>query len=312
MYRAMAYTRCDDRGTAFYFSSKDFDGLQQEPYVFTSSLGHRLQGYIYQYANAIPNRLIVFDHGFGGGHRSYMREIELLCRHGYRVFAYDHTGCMESGGENPNGMAQSLCDLNDCFLALKADDRFRDMDFSVIGHSWGGFSTLNIAALHPDISHIVAISGFVSVELLVNSFFAGILKPYRKAVMALERASNPNFVNAHAVTALHGTNARTLLIYSENDTLCRKTPHFDILREELADKENVRFLLVQEKGHNPNYTKDAVAYLAEYSAALQKLSKKKRLQTDDQKAAFVASYDWKRMTEQDASVWEEIFMTLDA
>jgi len=312
MYRTMAFTRCDDRGMAYYFSANDFDGLQQEAYPFVSSAGHRLQGYIYQYPNPTEQRLIVFDHGFGGGHRSYLREIEMLCRHGYRVFAYDHTGCMESGGENTNGMAQSLCDLNDCFCALEADERFANVDFSVIGHSWGGFSTLNIAALHPQISHIVAISGFVSVELLVNSFFGGILKWYRKAVMNLERAANPRFVDYHAVSSLRDTKANVLLLYSDNDTMCRKDPHFDLLKDGLSDRDNIRFLLVSGKGHNPNYTQDAVKYLAEYSAAVNQKTKKKLLSTEEQRRVFVASFDWHRMTNQDDAVWTEIFRTLDA
>ena len=222
IYRSMAYNRCDDDGTAFYFSAGDFEGLNQEAYEFQSSKGHSLKGYIYSYDGYIEDRLIVFDHGFGGGHRSYMKEIEKLCKHGFRVFAYDHTGCMESGGETPNGMAQSLCDLNDCITTLKNDSRFASLDFSVMGHSWGGFSTLNITALHPDISHIVVFSGFVSVEMLVNSYFAGLLKPYRKPIMNLEKESNPKFIGFNAVETLKKSDTKALLIYSDNDMLCNK------------------------------------------------------------------------------------------
>ena len=102
-----------------------------------------------------------------------------------------------------------------------------------------------------------------------------------------------------------------LLIYSEDDKMCRKTPHFDALQAGLSGQENVRLLLVSSKSHNPNYTADAVKYLAEYSDAVQKFTKKKLLETEEQKTAFRASYDWKRMTEQDESVWAEIFRTLD-
>ena len=28
LYRGMSYTRCDDNGTAYYFSAEDFQGLQ--------------------------------------------------------------------------------------------------------------------------------------------------------------------------------------------------------------------------------------------------------------------------------------------
>ncbi len=306
MYRGMAYTRCDDNGTAFYFTAKDFDGLCAEPYEFSSSMGHKLCGYFYSYEDPIDKRIIVFDHGFGGGHTSYMKEIEMLCRHGYLVFAYDHTGCMESGGENPNGMAQSLCDLNDCISTLKADARFKDHDFSVMGHSWGGFSTLNIAYLHSEISHIVVLAGFVSVEMLVNSYFGGILKPYRKAVMELERSSNPKFINYNAIETLKNTNAKALLIYSDNDPMCRKAVHYDALKNALDGRENITFILENGKGHNPNYTSDAVAHLGEYVAARNKLTKQKKLSTDDEKKAFRASFDWDRMTKQDEGVWKRI------
>ena len=77
---------------------------------------------------------------------------------------------------------------------LKNSERFAGLDISVIGHSWGAFSTMNITALHPEISHIVAIAGFVSVEEMVGTFFGGILKGYRKAVLELEKKSNPRFV----------------------------------------------------------------------------------------------------------------------
>ena len=86
-YKAMAFSRCDDDGTAFYFSSDDFPGLNKKAYSFKSSMGHNLQGYFYSYEKTVEGRIVVFDHGMGGGHRSYMREIEKLCRHGFLVFS---------------------------------------------------------------------------------------------------------------------------------------------------------------------------------------------------------------------------------
>ena len=310
MYRGMMYTRCDDTETAFYFSADDFEGLLAEPYPFSSSAGHTLQGYLYAYENARPERLIVFDHGFGGGHRAYMKEIELLCKRGFCVFAYDHTGCMQSGGDSPNGLAQSLCDLNDCITAIKADPRFFGVDLSVMGHSWGGFSTLNITALHPDISHIVAMCGFVSVEAMVKSFFSGLLCGYRKAVLALERESNPHFSGFSALDTLAASSTKALLIYSADDPLCRRT-HYDALKAALGERENIELLLVDKKGHNPNYTEDAVSYLGEFSKARRRLLRQQNV-TKEEKSRFVSSFDWERMTEQDEAVWGKIFTHLDA
>ena len=271
--------------------------------------GHTLQGYIYQYENPAENRIVVFDHGFGGGHRAYMKEIEKLCKHGFMVFAYDHTGCMESGGKTPGGLAHALCDLNDCIAAIKADKRFEGMDISVMGHSWGAFSTLNITALHPDISHIVAMCGFVSVEEMIKTFFSGLLKGYRKAVMNLEKESNPNFVEFNAVKTLLKSQAKALLIYSEDDPMCRRV-HYDTIKSGLEGRDNVRLMLCKNKGHNPNYTEEAVKLLGEFSKARAKLARNKKA-TKEEKAQFVSSFDWDAMTVQDETVWNEIFKHLD-
>jgi pimeloyl-ACP methyl ester carboxylesterase len=238
-----------------------------------------------------------------------MKEIEMLCRHGYRVFAYDHTGCMESGGKSPNGLSQSLCDLNDCLNAIKADGRFSGLNIAVMGHSWGGFSTLNIAALHPEVTHIVAMCGFVSVEDMIDTFFSGFLKGYRKAVMALETESNPQFVGFNAIESLSNSATKALLIYSADDQLCRRE-HYDMLKDGLAGKENIRFMLVEGKGHNPNYTQDAVNLLGQFTQARAKLAKNQKATAED-KARFVASFDWDTMTAQDEAVWAEIFSHLD-
>ena len=310
-YKKTAHGRCDDTGDVFFFSAADFDDLHVEPYVFPSSLGHELHGYLYSYENPVANRLIVFDHGMGAGHEAYTREIEMLCRAGYTVLSYDHTGCMLSGGEGTNGMAQSLHDLDDCFKSIKADPRFAGYDFSVVGHSWGGFSTLNISALHEGISHVVVFSGFVSVELLIASYFGGILKGCRKPIMALEREKNPDYVDYNAVESLKKSSARVLLIYSDDDQLCKKNPHYDALAAGLAGKENVELVLVKGKGHNPNYTADAVKYKDAFFATLQKKRKKGQLATIEQKAAFVGGYDWDRMTAQDETVWEKVYEALE-
>lgn len=311
VYRSVAFSRCDDKGTSFYFSASDFEGLNEEKYPFKSKRGESLSGRFYYYDGYNEKRIIVFDHGMGGGHRAYMREIELLCKHGYRVFAYDHTGCMESEGENTGGMGQSLSDLDDALNTLSKDARYSSLDVSVMGHSWGGYSTLNIIALHPEISHAVVLSGFISVRRLVNSFIKGILSVYRKAVMKLEEQRHVKTVHLDATQTLQNSEIPILLIYSDNDALCTKKRHYDPLFYALSHKKNIRFMLEHGKGHNPNYTEDAVAYLGKFLKAKAEKEKRGELKTEEEKKAFVSSFDFKRMTEQDSRVWKEIFKTLD-
>jgi len=307
MYKNQMFIRCDDNGTAYYFSSDDFGGLHKVDFDFTAKAGHSLKGYFYFYDNPIENRIVVFEHGMGGGHRSYMREIETIAKKGYLVFSYDHTGCMESGGENTNGFGQSLSDLDRAIKALRADERYKDMDISVIGHSWGGFSTMNIPALHPDIKHIVAMSGFISVKNMVNQFFSGLMKPFAKHIYVLEEKSNPDTVKFNAVESLADASVKALIIHSADDPMVKKECHFDVLKNALDGRENITFWLVDGKAHSPNYTYDAVKYKDAFFATLTEKLKKKELETDVQKAEFVAGYDWWKMTNQDMDVWNKIF-----
>lgn len=310
MYRATLFVRNDNSSGIFYFSPSDFPGLQVHPYTFSARAGHQLKGYFYHYENPIPDRLLVFDHGLGNGHRAYMTEIEKLAKAGYLVFSYDHTGCMESGGENTNGFSQSLNDLDICIRTLKAEPALAGRRISVMGHSWGGFSTMNIASLHPEITHVVSMSGFITVEQIINQNFMGLLKFFRKGILDLERRSNPDFVNFNAVESLKNTKAKVLLIYSADDSVIHKALHYDVLLENLKDRPNIRFLLVDQKDHSPNYTVEAAKYKNEFFAAFTKANQKKSLTTKAQQEAFMAGYDWHRMTEQDPQVWEAILDAL--
>lgn len=304
IYRKNLFVRQDNDGGLFYFAPGDFPGLQSYAFGFRAKAGHDLNGYFYCYPDPIPGRLVVFDHGMGNGHRAYMREIERLCRMGYLVYSYDHTGCMTSGGEGCNGFATSLSDLDACISALRQMPELQDRRISVVGHSWGGFSTMNISALHPEITHVVSMSGFVSVERIVSQTFSGILSPYRAAIMKLERSANPDYVDFCAVKSLKNTKAKVLLIYSDDDKTVSKEQHCDKLRRALEGRENIRFLIVTGKNHNPSYTADAVRYKDAFFAAYQKGLG--RCRTEQDKRAFMDRYDWWRMTEQDDAVWNEI------
>ena len=310
MYRANLFVRNDNADGIFYFGPGDFPGLRVHPYTFRAKAGHGLKGYFYHYDNPIPGRLLVFDHGLGNGHRAYMREIEKLARAGYLVFSYDHTGCMESGGGNTNGFAQSLSDLDACVTALKGEAGLGDRTISVMGHSWGGFSAMNIAAIHPEITHVVSMSGFVSVERILNQTFSGILKGFRGAMLELERQSNENYVYYDAAESLAKAQGKVLLIYSADDSVVSKAVHFDPLYQTLAGKENVQFLLVEGKDHNPNYTLDAVRYKSAFFKDLIRAKRKKLLETKAQRAEFMSRYDWWRMTGQDEAVWKVILAHL--
>ncbi|MGM9642604.1 MAG: alpha/beta hydrolase family protein [Eubacteriales bacterium] len=306
VYKKNICVRCDGNPLLSYFKVSDFPGLMRAPFEFKGNNGQKLQGYFYSYSEPSRERLIVFDHGMGGGHDSYMREIETIARRGYTVFAYDHTGCKESEGESTVGFSQSLSDLDHAIKALRAGE-YADARISVIGHSWGGFAALNIPALRADIESCVSLAGFISPERITEQFFPGILKLYRPAVMKLEHEAHPLCSRIDARQTLTNTSTRVLYIASADDPTVKKEYHYDTLYGKFKDSENVEFLLVDGKKHNPNYTREAVALLSEMSAALRTGLKKKSFKTPEDCDRFRGSWDWTKMTEQDAEVWERIF-----
>ncbi len=303
IYQKNICVRADGNPLLSYFSVADFPGLQRTPFDFLGNNGQKLQGYFYYYPSPRKDRLIIFDHGMGGGHDSYMKEIELIARRGYTVFTYDHTGCKESEGESTVGFAQSLCDLDYAVNALRTVKEYRDARLSVIGHSWGGFAALNISALHPEIDSCVSLSGFIGVERMIEQFFSGILKFYRPSVLRLERESNPMYSLIDARRSLKDTKARILYIASDDDPTVKKEYHYD----SLAGNEKVERMLVHGRKHNPNYSASAVAELTKMTDAMTEGLKKNAFKTPEDAKKFRTSWDWNAITEQDEELWNKIF-----
>ena len=305
IYKNVVFKRRDDDGSLFYFSVDDFPGLTREQFCFNTKKGHKLTGYFYSYGNTSSDRLIVFDHGMGNGHRAYMREIERLARAGFLVYSYDHTGCTESEGEHIMGLSGSLADL-DCCIEAMISKGFKAENISVVGHSWGAFSTLNILGFHKSLRSIVAISGFISLKEMLHQVIPGILAPFRPSLYKLEGEFNPDYYDRNAIDTLSETNAPAFIIHSTDDNSVSYKRHFDKMRLALADKKNITFLTFTGKLHNPNYTFDAVEYKEQFFKEYTRRVKKQGIDDMEAHKAFLKSYDWQRMTAQDEEIWTKI------
>lgn len=311
-YSKTLLTRRDPDLAVKFFDAEDFPGLSKSGVVFKNASGETLHGYIYSYPDHKTDRLVIFDHGMGAGHRAYMTEIATLASHGYRVFSYDHTGCGESEGQGIKGFSGSLSDLDCAVRAIRSSEEYAKIKLTVVGHSWGAFSTMNITAIHKDIESIVAMSGFISVQSIQQEKIRGILSLWRKDLYSLEAKVNPNYYAYNAIDTLSKTEARALIIHSEDDPIVGFDKNFGKLLGALSGRSRISFLSVNGKRHSPNYTFEAVKYKDEYFAELNTMRKKKKFKTDEQRKAFADSYDWRKMTEQDEKLWQIIFDHIDA
>ena len=307
IYRSVLFRRHDSDGSIFYFSADDFEGLAVEDFSFTSSRGHVLSGAFYFYPNPRSDRLVILEHGMGNGHQGYFREIEHIARQGYLVYSYDHTGCNKSEGEHIHGLSGSLSDLNDCVNALVNERGFNEEQISIIGHSWGGFSALNILAHHKKLHSIVAMSGFASIRTMHNQL---IPYPFGLCLYKLEKETNPDYADSNAIDVLTTTERPVLIVHSTDDKTVSYKRNFIPLCEGLKSTGNIEFYTVVGGGHSPHYTKEAFAYKEAFFKKLKRYRRKGRLKTDERRRAFVESFDWYKMTEQNDEVWNRIFSFL--
>lgn len=307
-YKQELFKRFDD-SLSFYFTVDDFPGLNETPYEFKSFKGVTLRGNFYYYDNYRENHIVVFDHGMGAGYTAYFREIELLAKHGYMVYSYDHTGCMNSDGEHSEGFLTSLADLDSCITTLKED--YPGCKISVIGHSWGGFSTSNIVAFHPDIAHVISFAPFNSLSSILHQTFHGLMGFMYKHAYNLEASYNPEYADCSAVEALGNYPGYALIVHSKDDNVLNVKYHFNEIKKALETRDNIEFLLVDKKLHNPNYTTNAVSLLQEFIKEKTKVAKKYKTLTEEEHNMFINSFDWWSITEQDLDVWERVFDVLE-
>jgi pimeloyl-ACP methyl ester carboxylesterase len=307
LYKSGFIKRYDNTGDIFYYSPDDFEGLVFEPFSFAGQEGQTLRGGFYYYGNKDNSRIIVFDHGMGNGRQAYHKEIERICREGYTVASYDHTGTSESDGDDIRGFVRSLSDLDHFMRYLESREELRDATFSVVGHSWGGFSTMNISALHDRITHVVAMAGFVDVKSIVGQFLPGPMKLYAKALIKNEEKSTPGYSTFSAKDSLMRSSAKAMIIHSTDDPVVSYKKHFLPLKKALEGRENTVFVTLEGKGHNPNYTESAVKLKDAFFAVHDEKIKSGELDSAEAKAEFVKGFDWDAMTEQDETVFSQIF-----
>ena len=310
-YKSVLFRRHDPDGSMYYFSHKDFDGLYKQDFSFLNRKGNKLNGAFYCYDNPIPGKLLVFDHGLSNGHRSYMREIETLCRHGFFVYSFDHMGADTSEGDNVGGLLGSLADMDDCLNAIKDIPAVSGRDIYLMGHSRGGFSSLNVFPAHPEVKKVVALSAFISIGAMHKQLIPAIASPFRKTLYQLEKSCNPEYCDYSAIDALEKTDIPVLLIHSLDDKTVSAKFNILEIRKQLFDRENLEFVLTNGKGHDPHYTAAASSYKRDFYAYRGQLKKKGLLENDEQKSLLLDYYDWYAMAEQDEEVWEKIFKFLD-
>ena len=317
IYKKAFVRRYDDDHIIHYFSYRDFPGMEARKVQFSTPQGISVRGYIYSYPALFAkdghhDELVVFCHGMGGGHRSYMREIETICRKGYEVLAYDNVGCWESDGPDIRGLSESVNDLVSCMDWIAGESDLSARKLHVMGHSWGGFAAGNILNFRKkNVVSVTVISSFASIDTFSDAGFGGKMKPIKQAIIRYERRINPEFADCCSVDAFRDTTAHCLLIHSTDDQMAAFSTGLGYVKSHV-DNPCVSYYETCGKYHNPNYTTDAVMYMRQTFGEYETMVRNKTLKTFEQKKQYMDGKDFMRMTEQDPEVWNLIFRNMEA
>lgn len=280
-----------------YYSYTDFTNLKQETLSFTNSKEIKISYFYYYYPNYKEDKIILFLPGIGPGHTAYLKEIEEICKRGFKVLTLDYTGTDKSEGKYLGSLNTPTEDVNELLDYLTLDK-----EVIVIGHSLGGYTSLNLLNLRNDVNKGVIISGFLSVESLINSLVKS--KFISKQILKYERKKYPHYYDLDNVSFLKETKKKILFIHSLDDQMVPYKSSLAVI--EKLNNENLITISVNQRGHNPNYSEKAAKYLQEVFGKYNELIKEKKIKTDKDKINYFKDVSLADLVEQDQKIIEEI------
>ena len=305
--------RCEGDPGLTYFSHEDFPGLEARPVEFPSNRGQLLRGAFYtRQSEKGPAGLVVFAHGMGGGHRSYMTEINTLAGAGFAVLAYDNTGTMASQGRSLGGFYQATRDLRSALAYVRGVPEWSGYPVVLAGHSWGGYAVCQALAFEEEnVAGAVAFSPPDSAAGALCAGAAGMagipmgwMRPFFWAASVLRDGWDARRSGA---SILAGTDRLPLLLLHGDADRSVPLSCSPISSAAVRGKANITAILYEGRGHNVYQTKESERYLGEVMDAIGRAKKRcGRAGIPPEEKARLYCIDYQLITQEDSSVMETV------
>ncbi len=291
-------SRCDNRKDIKIFNYNDFDFLDHKDFEFNSS-DSLIKGRIYSLKDKekLNNKIIIFFHGFGGGHENYMHEIIEFVNKGYLVFAYDNLGCELSEGKSIKGLLEVFNETENFYKYFKTLKEYQNKDIYLVGHSWGGFNAINSSNIIKDAKKVVALSSFNSANYPSkgNLLIIKLCRVFFYIINLFKFKKYINFVSKKTIK--RNKNIEYLLINGENDKVVFPSQSSNIYSK--LNYPNLNNIVLKNKGHSLQLEVNSEKYLIKFL-------------NDMKKEDFNGnSYDYELLTKQDKNVYDIIFKFLE-
>lgn len=250
------FTRYDC--TAHEYQNELLPTVHSREKISFASGENTLCGYLYKSSSDLSkDTLIVLSAGHNACSESYLWQIKELVDSGWSVFAFDPTGCCESGGKSAIGFSQELLDLKGALSHIEKNNRFGYNNIALLGHSRGGYAACCALSYDYDISAVICISG-------INSAMEGVIGSASEYVGMLAYLNYPflwfyqsslfgsDTVNLKANNVLSNCDVPVLVVHGADDTKV-PTDKFSIYSyKDTINRENIEYLLCsspQNSGH---------------------------------------------------------------
>ena len=295
----------DRRFYSYYWYDPDYSSTHSRENVQFTSGKNTLQGYLYGMEHLEkdaepPKGLIVFSHGIGSGHESYINTLMWFVDHGWVVFAYDATGSCTSEGSGTVGLVQSALDLDAALQFAEQDGRFEGLPVCLLGHSWGGFAVCGVQNFDHDLTAVCSISGYAyPLEMLqqgaaktVGKPLAAVLQPF---IWSYHTATFGSEADLNAVDGINRSGIPVLVLHGDKDPTVPYEGISILSKQAQITNPHVRYETITGPyaTHNSFFSSDAAnAYKKEFNEQGQKIAEQYGGNVpDDVREAAYASAD---------------------
>lgn len=303
MYSAVFGKRCDGDEKLKYFTHKDFEGLKAAPVEFLNNDGVTLRGAIYAKAGVqTPKGLIVFSHGMGGGHLSYMTEINTFAENEFAVLAYDNSGTFSSDGEKIGSFCQGPEDLKAALKFVKEHPTLSKMKTVLVGHSWGGYSVCQALSdervkVDGAVTFGAPNSGYQVISAALGDKLS-FLTPVFKLFFRIFEGKNALVLSSDCVASAAPT--PILMLQGKFDAIVKPEISAAIAAERLP---HVKSVLFDGRYHNVYQTIESEEYMNATFARINTLKKNKKASEKELSACY-DNIDYELITREDPAVMD--------
>ena len=238
-----------------------------------------INGKFYFKENYKKDKLIVVCHGMFSSHLSYMQDIGYLCNRGYKVFGFDYVGTSSSTGKSLVGFGSSIRSLDYVIKTLLKEDEFKNIDLYVYGHSWGGHAVTNITKFEPRIKGVIALAPALSFEDVIKGLVPKFMYPMIPFLSLIEKIKLGRYGSCKAHKSFKKYQGKVLVIHSKDDHMVK----YNLTTLKLEKRyPNFKYLILNDRKHNPVYTVEAVNKMDAYNLKSRSLSEQEKLELKKQ------------------------------